>query len=281
MSEACDQNCSQCLQECEDRTQAPVDFSEKLHDLSRVKRVIGIVSGKGGVGKSMVTALLAVAMNRKGYRTAIMDADITGSSIPKMLGITERARSNEDGLFPVRSQTGIQVMSMNVLLSQDTDPVIWRGPLIAGVVKQFWTDVIWRDVDYLFIDMPPGTGDVPLTVFQSIAVDGIVVVTSPQELVAMIVEKAVRMAGMMHIPIVGLVENMAYFRCPDNGREYKIFGESHIQDVAETHGLEVLGRLPVDPSLARASDSGQIEYLEGGYLDLLADRIEKMEKKDD
>lgn len=278
MAENCDHNCAQCLQDCADRTQESVDFSEKLHEQSRVKKVIGVVSGKGGVGKSLVTALLAVAMNRRGYRTAIMDADITGSSIPMMFGITERARSNEQGLFPVPSRTGIEVMSMNVLLQKGTDPVVWRGPLIAGVVRQFWTDVIWRDIDYLLIDMPPGTGDVPLTVFQSIAVDGIVVVTSPQELVAMIVEKAVNMARMMNIPIIGIVENMSYFLCPDNGREYRIFGDSHIGEIASAHGLEVLARLPIDPAIAEASDRGRIEELEADWLDGLADQIERMEK---
>lgn len=281
MAENCDHDCASCLQECADRTEAPHDFSERLHQASRVGKVIGVVSGKGGVGKSLVTSLLAVAMNRKGYRTAIMDADITGSSIPRMFGIKERARGNESGLFPVPSRTGIEVISMNVLLQKDTDPVIWRGPLIAGVVKQFWTDVIWRDIDYMFIDMPPGTGDVPLTVFQSIAVDGIVVVTSPQELVAMIVEKAVRMAAMMEIPVVGMVENMAYFLCPDNGKEYKIFGDSHIEAIANAYQLDLVARLPVDPSIARAADRGEIESLEGGWLDALADQIERIEQRND
>ncbi|HZK42244.1 MAG TPA: P-loop NTPase, partial [Clostridia bacterium] len=203
MSDNCNQDCSQCMEDCQDRREEAFDFTEELHELSQVKKVIAVMSGKGGVGKSLVTALLAKAMQERGYKTAIMDADITGSSIPKMLGLEGRAKSNELGLFPVRSRTGIDVMSMNLLLQQDTDPVIWRGPLIAGVVKQFWTDVIWRDIDYMFIDMPPGTGDVPLTVFQSIAVDGIVVVTSPQELVSMIVEKAVNMAAMMEVPVLG------------------------------------------------------------------------------
>jgi len=281
MAENCDHNCAQCMEECADRTAAAHDFSEKLHPLSSVKKVIGVVSGKGGVGKSLVTSLLAVAMKQRGCRTAIMDADITGSSIPKMFGIKERARSSEKGLFPVRSRTGIEIMSMNVLLQKDTDPVIWRGPLIAGVVKQFWTDVIWRDIDCMLIDMPPGTGDVPLTVFQSIAVDGIVVVTSPQELVAMIVEKAVKMAAMMQIPVVGIVENMSYFLCPDNGKEYRIFGDSHIDEIAKAHQLKVLARIPIEPSIASASDEGKIEDLEAGWLDPLAGQIEKMEKKDD
>ena len=281
MAENCDHDCARCLEECADRTAAPHDFSEKLHPQSRVKKVIGVVSGKGGVGKSLVTSLLAVAMNQRGFRTAIMDADITGSSIPKMFGIKERARGSEEGLFPVPSRTGIEIMSMNVLLSKDSDPVIWRGPLIASVVKQFWTDVIWRDIDCLFIDMPPGTGDVPLTVFQSIQVDGIVVVTSPQELVAMIVEKAVKMAAMMKIPVIGIVENMSYFLCPDNGKTYKIFGDSHIDEIAKAHQLEIMARIPIDPSIAAASDEGQIESLTAGWLNQLADRIERMEKQDD
>ena len=274
MSEDCNQDCAACMEECADRTEQPIDFSEKLHELSHVKKVIGVVSGKGGVGKSLVTSLLAVAMSRKGRRVAIMDADVTGSSIPKMFGMDERAKSNELGLFPVRSRSGIDVMSMNLLLEKDTDPVIWRGPLIAGVVKQFWTDVIWHDIDYMFIDMPPGTGDVPLTVFQSIAVDGIVVVTSPQELVAMIVEKAVNMAAMMNIPVLGIVENMAYFRCPDNGKEYKIFGDSHIDEIAKKHNLDVIARIPIDPAIAEASDAGQIEYLEGAWISEFSDFLE-------
>ena len=280
MPENCDHNCAQCMEDCAERTEAAHDFSEKLNPLSSVKKVIGVVSGKGGVGKSLVTSLLAVAMNQRGYRTAIMDADITGSSIPKMFGIRERARSDQRGLFPVRSRTGIEIMSMNVLLQNDTDPVIWRGPLIAGVVKQFWTDVIWRDIDFMFIDMPPGTGDVPLTVFQSAAVDGIVVVTSPQELVSMIVEKAVNMAGMMNIPVIGIVENMSYFLCPDNGKKYKVFGED-IDEIAKTHQLEVMARIPIDPSIALASDEGRIEELGIDWLDQLADQIERMEKTDD
>ena len=280
MSDNCNQDCSQCMEDCQDRQEEAFDFTEELHELSQVKKVIAVMSGKGGVGKSLVTALLAKAMQERGYKTAIMDADITGSSIPKMLGLEGRAKSNELGLFPVRSRTGIDVMSMNLLLQQDTDPVIWRGPLIAGVVKQFWTDVIWRDIDYMFIDMPPGTGDVPLTVFQSIAVDGIVVVTSPQELVSMIVEKAVNMAGMMEVPVLGLVENMAYFRCPDNGKDYALFGESQIQEVAARHKLKVLARLPVDPKIAQAADKGEIEYLQGDWLQEAADRLDEKEKED-
>ncbi len=279
MSDNCNQDCGHCLEDCQDRREETPDFTEHLHELSQVGKVIAVMSGKGGVGKSLVTALLAAVMARRGYRAAILDADVTGSSIPKMFGLTEKARSSELGLFPVRSRSGIDIMSMNLLLQEETDPVIWRGPLIAGVVKQFWTDVIWKDIDYMFIDMPPGTGDVPLTVFQSIAVDGIVVVTSPQELVAMIVEKAVNMAGMMDISVLGLVENMAYFTCPDNGKDYPIFGDSHIGEVAEKHGLKLLARLPVDPRIAEAADRGQIEELEGGWLEQAADLLEGTEEK--
>ena len=213
MSENCNQSCSSCSEDCAERKEQKTDFSEKLHEMSSVKKVIGVVSGKGGVGKSLVTSMLAVTMNRMGYHTAILDADVTGPSIPKAFGIKEKAKGSEFGLFPVKTKTGIDIMSVNLLLENDTDPVVWRGPIIAGTVKQFWTDVIWNDVDYMFIDMPPGTGDVPLTVFQSIAVDGIIVVTSPQELVSMIVSKAVKMAEMMNVPIIGLVENMPVRRC--------------------------------------------------------------------
>ena len=246
MSEQCNQSCESCQANCADRKEQKTDFSEKPHEMSSIKKVIGIVSGKGGVGKSLVTSMLAVAMNRLNYRTAILDADITGPSIPKAFGLKEKATANELGLFPVKTKTGIDIMSINLLLEKDTDPVVWRGPIIAGTVKQFWTDVIWNDIDYMFIDMPPGTGDVPLTVFQSIKVDGIIVVTSPQELVSMIVSKAVKMAEMMDIPIIGLVENMSYFKCPDNDKEYQIFGDSHIEEIAENHNLKVLARLPID-----------------------------------
>ena len=220
--------------------------------------------------------MLAVTMNRLGYHTAILDADVTGPSIPKAFGIKEKAIGNEAGLLPVKTKTGIDIMSVNLLLERDTDPVIWRGPIIAGVVKQFWTDVIWSDVDFMFIDMPPGTGDVPLTVFQSIAVDGIIVVTSPQELVSMIVSKAVKMAEMMNIPILGLVENMSYFRCPDNGKDYQIFGDSHIDEIAEKHNLEVLAKLPIDPKIAEACDKGMIELIDGPWFDPVGEILEKM-----
>jgi len=273
MSENCNQSCGSCSEECEDRKEA-TDFSAKLHELSRVKKVIGIVSGKGGVGKSLVTSILAVSMNRMGYHTAILDADITGPSIPKAFGLRGKAGGDESGLHPVKSRTGIDVISINLLLEDDTDPVVWRGPVLAGAVKQFWSDVVWDDVDFMFVDMPPGTGDVPLTVFQSLPVDGIIIVTSPQELVSMIVSKAVKMARMMNIPIVGLVENMSYFKCPDNDKEYKIFGESHIEEVAEKYGLEVLGKLPIDPRIAAACDRGIIELFEGDWLDPIADILE-------
>ncbi|HHT49689.1 MAG TPA: Mrp/NBP35 family ATP-binding protein [Firmicutes bacterium] len=274
MTENCNQNCSSCGEDCGERKEAPKrDFAEKPHELSKIKKVIGVVSGKGGVGKSLVTSLLAVAMNRKGYNTAILDADVTGPSIPKMFGVKEKAKGNDLGLFPVKSRTGIDLMSINLLLENETDPVVWRGPVIAGAVKQFWTDVIWNDVDFMFIDMPPGTGDVPLTVFQSIAVDGIIIVTSPQELVSMIVAKAVKMAEMMKIPLLGVVENMSYFHCPDNGKDYQIFGDSHLEEIAATHELKVLAKLPIDPKIAEACDQGQIEFLDGNWLDPISDQL--------
>jgi len=257
------------------KTQAPHDFSVKLHAASEVKKVFAVVSGKGGVGKSLVTSLLAVSMQRLGYHTAIMDADVTGPSIPKIFGIREKARADELGLYPVRTRTGIDMMSINLLLENDTDPVVWRGPIIAGTVKQFWSDVIWDKVDYMFIDLPPGTGDVPLTVFQSLPVDGIIVVTSPQELVSMIVAKAVKMAEMMNIPVVGLVENMSYFQAPDTGTQYKVFGDSHIEEIAQKHDLKILGKLPIDPKLAQACDQGRIEAFTGEWLDSLAEVLEK------
>ena len=259
MSESCDQICSSCSEECGERKEQKTDLYEKLHEKSNVKKVIGILSGKGGVGKSLVTSMLAVTMNRMGYHSAILDADITGPSIPKAFGIKEKAKGNDYGIYPVKTKTGIDIMSINLLLNNDTDPVVWRGPIIASAVKQFWTDVIWEDVDFMFIDMPPGTGDVPLTVFQSIAVDGIIIVTSPQELVSMIVTKAVKMAEMMDIPIIGLVENMSYFKCPDNGKEYQIFGDSHIEEIADEHNLKVLAKLPIDPKISAACDKGMIE----------------------
>ncbi len=273
MSE-CTHDCSTCSQNCGERK--PESLIEKPHKLSQIKKVIGIVSGKGGVGKSMVSSLLAVNMNRKGYRTAILDADITGPSIPKAFGVNGRAMASEEGIFPAETSTGINVMSVNLMLENDTDPVVWRGPVIAGVVKQFWTDVIWGDVDFMFVDMPPGTGDVPLTVFQSIPVDGIVVVTSPQELVSMIVGKAVKMAGLMNIPILGLVENMSYAECPDCGKKINVFGQSKLDEVAKQYELDILGRMPINPKLAAACDKGAIELYAGDWLDAAADKIEAM-----
>ena len=268
------ENCSEDCNTCGERTD-PTDFSEKLNELSSVKKVIGVVSGKGGVGKSLVTSMLAVAMNRKGYRTAILDADITGPSIPTTFGLKEKAAGSELGIFPVTSKTGIEIMSINFLLENESDPVVWRGPVIAGTVKQFWTEVIWKDIDYMFIDMPPGTGDVPLTVFQSIPIDGIIMVTSPQELVSMIVTKAVKMAEIMNIPIIGLVENMSYFKCLDCDKEHKLFGESHIDEIAKEHHLEVLARMPIDPKIAAACDKGMIELVDGDWLDNVANILEK------
>jgi Mrp family chromosome partitioning ATPase len=279
MSENCDQNCSSCSDECTERKEPKTDFSEKPHELSNIKKVIGVVSGKGGVGKSLVTSMLAVIMNRRGYKAAILDADITGPSIPKAFGINEKPKANALGLLPIKSKTGIDIMSINLLLENDTDPVVWRGPMLAGAVKQFWTDVIWYDIDFMFIDMPPGTGDVPLTVFQSLPVDGIIIVTSPQELVSMIVSKAVKMAEKMNIPVIGLVENMAYFKCPDNDKDYQIFGESHIEEVAEKHNLKVLAKLPIDPKISEACDKGMIEFYNSVWFDGIAEILEKWSKK--
>ena len=260
MSENCNHDCSSCSENCASRD--PKSFLEKPHAQSSIKKVIGVVSGKGGVGKSLVTGLMSVLMSRKGYRTAILDADITGPSVPRMFHLNEKAMANEDGLLPVMTKTGIQVMSINLLLEDPGDPVVWRGPVIAGTVKQFWTDVIWSDVDFMFVDMPPGTGDVPLTVFQSLPVDGIVVVASPQELVAMIVEKAVRMASMMNVPILGLVENMSGVVCPHCGETFSVFGESKVEKTAADHGLPLLLSLPIDPKIASLCDEGRIEDYE-------------------
>ena len=253
--------------------QGKPDFHIDLNADSSIKHVIGVVSGKGGVGKSMVTALMAVGARRLGLSTAILDADITGPSIPKAFGIREKAMGSDDGIFPVETKTGIKAMSLNLLLENDTDPVVWRGPIIAGTVKQFWTDVIWGDCDIMFIDMPPGTGDVPLTVFQSIPLDGIVIVTSPQELVGMIVEKAVNMATMMNIPVLGLVENMSYIDCPDCGKRIYPFGDSHLDEIAARHGIASTARLPINPKLAAACDKGAIELYEGTWLDEMLDGI--------
>ncbi len=259
MSENCSGNCSSCGENCGERKQE--SLLAELNERSKVKKVIAVVSGKGGVGKSTVTAMLAAAVQRRGLRAAILDADITGPSIPKAFGVEECADAEEACLHPAVSKTGVQIMSINLLLDNASDPVLWRGPIIAGAVKQFWTDVIWDNVDYMFVDMPPGTGDVPLTVFQSLPIDGVIIVTSPQELVSMIVGKAVRMANMMQVPVLGLVENYSYFRCPDCGREHAIFGESHLAETAKEYHLPVLARLPIDPNVAKACDSGNAESL--------------------
>ena len=279
MSENCTHDCGSCGENCGSRTQEQTSFLEKLHPASSVKKVIGVVSGKGGVGKSLVTSLLAVKMNSKGYRTAILDADITGPSIPKAFGIGEEVWMTQiDGanlMVPATSSTGIQIMSANLLLEHDTDPVIWRGPVIAGAVKQFWSETLWKDIDYMFVDMPPGTGDVPLTVFQSLPVSGIVIVTSPQELVSMIVGKAVNMAKKMDIPILGIVENMSYLECPDCGKRIAVFGESHIDDVAAEYEIPVLAKIPIQPRTAKMVDEGSVEYLEEDWL---LEAVEKLEK---
>jgi Mrp family chromosome partitioning ATPase len=249
---------------------------EPQNKASNVKKVIGIVSGKGGVGKSLVTSLLSVTMQRRGYQTAILDADITGPSIPKSFGLkVGSVTGSELGMFPPKTKTGIEVMSVNLLMDEETKPVVWRGPVIAGTVKQFWSDVVWNEVDYMFVDMPPGTGDVPLTVFQSLPLDGIIIVTSPQELVSMIVEKAINMAKLMDVPVLGLVENYSYFVCPDCGKVIKLYGESHVDALAEQHGTRVLAKLPIDPELASYCDKGVIELFEGDYLESCADYIEK------
>ena len=272
MSE-CTHDCSTCGESCSEREQQ--DFSAKLNPEASVKKVIAVVSGKGGVGKSLVTSLLASEMQRRGYQTAVLDADITGPSIPKAFGIHEHARGTEDALIPVYSVKGTQIMSVNLILENDTDPVVWRGPVIAGVVTQFWSDVLWNNVDYMFVDMPPGTGDVPLTVFQSRPVDGIIIVTSPQELVSMIVSKAVNMANMMNIPVLGIVENMSYFKCPDCGKKHEIFGESKVEKVAAQFGVEHYARLPIDPAVAAMVDAGEVESVGTEELNGLVDYIEK------
>lgn len=274
MSENCSHDCSNCSANCSSRD--PKSFLEQPHTMSQIKKVIGIVSGKGGVGKSLVSSLLASMMNQRGYHTGILDADITGPSIPKVFGITEKAQGNEYGLLPCKSAGGVDVMSVNLLLGDDTDPVVWRGPVIAGMVKQFWTEVIWENEDFLFVDMPPGTGDVPLTVFQSIPLDGIIIVTSPQELVSMIVTKAVKMAEMMNIPILGVIENMSYFQCPDCGKHIKVFGDSHIDEIAVQHGIRVIGKLPINPEIAAKCDAGHVEEIRGEWLDAALSIIESL-----
>ena len=277
MSE-CSHDCSSCGQSCSSRKN-PADMREAPHAMSSIKKVIGVVSGKGGVGKSMTSALMAVEMRRRGYKTAVLDGDITGPSIPKLFGIHGRAMGDENGIWPIQSRTGIDVMSVNLMLPNEEDPVVWRGPVIAGAVKQFWQEVIWKDVDFMFVDMPPGTGDVLLTVFQSLPLDGIIVVASPQELVGMIVAKAVKVAQMMNIPILGIVENMSYLECPDCGKKIKLFGESHVDEVAARYGLPVLAKCPLDPKLAECADQGTIETYPGEYLSGAADAVQALMPK--
>ena len=269
---SCNGNCSSCNSDCGDRKAE--SLLAQLNPKSSVKKVIAVVSGKGGVGKSTVTSMLAVAMARKGKRVAVLDADITGPSAPTAFGVTSCQGADDDGLYPALTRSGIQVMSINLLLDNSTDPVVWRGPVIAGAVKQFWTDVIWEDVDYMFVDMPPGTGDVPLTVFQSLPVDGIVIVTSPQDLVSMIVSKAVKMANMMHIPVLGFVENYSYLQCPDCGKKIQVFGESKLDEVAQAFGLPVLARLPIDPKVAEAYDSGLMETVDTDAVNKVIEAVE-------
>ncbi len=277
MSE-CTHNCSTCSSSCSSKEKN--SLMEQPNALSSVKHIIAVVSGKGGVGKSLVTSMLAVNMQRLGYKVAILDADITGPSIPKAFGLKKGVDGDEHGMIPPTTTSGIDIMSVNLMLDDETKPVVWRGPVIAGAVKQFWTDTIWNDIDYMFIDCPPGTGDVPLTVFQSIPIDGIVIVSSPQELVSMIVEKAANMAKMMDIPVYGLVENMSYVKCPDCGKEIKVFGDSHIEEIAEKFGYDLLGRIPMDPKLSALIDKGWIEMMNNDYLDTAADiLVNRTQKK--
>ena len=275
MSESCTHDCGSCTANCGERQQE--SLLAPANQYSNVKKVIGIVSGKGGVGKSLVTSLMAVNMQRAAYKTAILDADITGPSIPKAFGLTQKAMGNDAGILPVMTKTGIGTMSINLLLEDDTDPVIWRGPVIAGTVKQFWTDVCWGDVDFMFVYMPPGTGDVPLTVFQSLPLNGIIIVASPQELVGMIVQKAVKMAAMMNIPVLALVENMSYVECPDCGKKIEVFGPSHAEEIAAQYGIPVTAKLPINPKLAGACDKGMIELYEGTWLDEVTKALENLE----
>lgn len=269
MSE-CTHDCSSCGADCSSR-----DLKAPANAKSKVKKVIAVVSGKGGVGKSTVTASLAAAMAKRGHKVAVLDADITGPSIPKSFGIREHAKATDEYIIPVSTHTGLQVMSINLILENETEPVVWRGPVIAGAVTQFWTDVLWTDVDYMFVDMPPGTGDVPLTVFQSLPVDGIVIVTSPQDLVGMIVAKAVNMAGLMKVPVLGIVENMSYFKCPDCGKEHRIFGESKVEKIAAEYEIGHIARLPIDPAVAAMVDAGEVESVSGEHIASIVDYIEK------
>ena len=276
MSE-CTHDCASCGENCPSRSE-PQSFLKPLNPYSSVKKVIAVVSGKGGVGKSLVTSLLACEMQRRGFRCAVLDADITGPSIPKSFGLRQHAMGTDEFLIPVTTKTGVQVMSINLILENETEPVVWRGPVIAGAVTQFWTDVLWQDVDYMFVDLPPGTGDVPLTVFQSLPIDGVVIVTTPQDLVGMIVAKAVNMAGLMKVPVIGLVENMAYFKCPDCGKEHAIFGESHVAETARAFNIAHTARLPLDPVVATMVDAGEIESVDGAPIAPMADVVEGLLK---
>ena len=272
MSE-CTHDCSTCSENCASRQSE--SFLKELNEESSVKKVIAVVSGKGGVGKSLVTSLLASEMQRRGYNCAVLDADITGPSIPKSFGLKEHAMGTDKYIVPVTTHTGLQVMSINLILEDETAPVVWRGPVIAGAVTQFWTDVLWTDVDYMFVDMPPGTGDVPLTVFQSLPVDGIVIVTTPQDLVGMIVEKAVKMAEMMNIPVLGIVENMSYYKCPDCGKTHSIFGESRVEEIAKQYGIQHIAKLPIDPVISTMVDAGEVESVSGEFVSGLVNYIEQ------
>lgn len=276
--ENCTHDCGSCSAACDSRGMDPSQFQEKLSPESSVKKVIGVVSGKGGVGKSLVTSLMACRMRAENFRVGILDADITGPSIPKAFGVHEQIRVTPDGrlLVPAETATGIQIISSNMILDHETDPVIWRGPVIAGAVKQFWSETYWENIDYMFVDMPPGTGDVPLTVFQSLPVDGIIIVTSPQELVSMIVTKAVNMAKKMNIPIIGLVENMSYLECPDCGKKISVFGESHVEEVAKENEIPVLAKIPIRPEITKSVDEGTVEYVKAKFLDTAVEAIKKL-----
>jgi len=272
MSE-CNHDCSSCSANCAERTAE--SFLKPLREGASVKKVIGVVSGKGGVGKSLVTCLMASEMQRRGFNAAVLDADITGPSVPKSFGVHEHCLGTPEYLIPVQTHTGVQLMSINLILQDETEPVVWRGPVIAGAVTQFWTDVMWQDVDYMFVDMPPGTGDVPLTVFQALPIDGIVIVTSPQDLVGMIVEKAINMAGLMNVPVLGIVENMSYFKCPDCGKEHAIFGESKVEALAKQHNIPTFAKLPIDPAIAAKVDAGKVEAVSGDFISGMMDVIVK------
>ncbi|MBO6157660.1 MAG: Mrp/NBP35 family ATP-binding protein [Firmicutes bacterium] len=272
--ENCTHDCSSCGASCPSRD--PASMKAPLNEFSSVKKVIGVVSGKGGVGKSMVSELIASTLQKQGLQTAILDADITGPSIPQAFGLHQSLRGSEMGMLPAKSDSGVDIVSVNLLLENETDPVVWRGPVMAGVIQQFWSETFWNDIDVMVVDMPPGTGDVPLTVFQSLPVDGLIIVTSPQDLVSMIVTKAINMAKMMNIPVLGIVENMSYLTCPDCGKKISLFGESHVEEVAAKNGLKVLGQIPIDPALAQAVDKGAIDNLNVNYLDGALDAIKAL-----